>query len=161
MHSNSSNDTHCLRDLSLVQFIDLAVYEAKLRGLLPSWLKLKFLSQDDHCDATYAQIGAIDSFSNCVHLFLGPACDYCVGKYCIPRIYQQFHMFKRKYDFFNSAAVGRVVKFFGAPLITTGGFTFDFTQKKTECKDEYFMTTRVGNLAFRDLANFFIALMNR
>ncbi|KAG6800743.1 atrial natriuretic peptide receptor 1 isoform X1 [Apis mellifera caucasica] len=117
--------------------LDLAVYEAKLRGLLPSWLKLKFLSQDDHCDATYAQIGAIDSFSNCVHLFLGPACDYCV------------------------AAVGRVVKFFGAPLITTGGFTFDFTQKKTECKDEYFMTTRVGNLAFRDLANFFIALMNR
>lgn len=59
---------------------DLALHEARSRGLLPPWLKLKFLSQDDHCDATYAQIGAIDSFSNCVHLFLGPACDYCVGK---------------------------------------------------------------------------------
>ncbi|KAK9308862.1 hypothetical protein QLX08_001278 [Tetragonisca angustula] len=117
--------------------LDLAIFEARSRGLLPRWLKLKFLSQDDHCDATYAQIGAIDSFSNCVHLFLGPACDYCV------------------------AAVGRVVKFFGAPLITTGGFTFDFTEKKTECKDEYFMTTRIGNVAFRDLANFFVALMNR
>ncbi|XP_043518997.1 atrial natriuretic peptide receptor 1-like isoform X2 [Frieseomelitta varia] len=117
--------------------LDLAIFEARSRGLLPHWLKLKFLSQDDHCDATYAQIGAIDSFSNCVHLFLGPACDYCV------------------------AAVGRVVKFFGAPLITTGGFTFDFTEKKTECKDEYFMTTRIGNVAFRDLANFFVALMNR
>ncbi|KOX79706.1 Atrial natriuretic peptide receptor 1 [Melipona quadrifasciata] len=116
---------------------DLAIFEARSRGLLPHWLKLQFLSQDDHCDATYAQIGAIDSFSNCVHLFLGPACDYCV------------------------AAVGRVVKFFGAPLITTGGFTFDFTEKKTECKDEYFMTTRIGNMAFRDLANFFVALMNR
>ncbi|CAK9824817.1 Atrial natriuretic peptide receptor 1 [Anthophora retusa] len=117
--------------------LDLAVYEARSRGLLPHWLKLEFLPQDDHCDAMYAQIGAIDSFSNCVHLFLGPACDYCV------------------------AAVGRVVKFFGAPLITTGGFTFDFTEKKTECKDEYFMTTRIGNVAFRDLANFFVALMNR
>ncbi|OAD52020.1 Atrial natriuretic peptide receptor 1 [Eufriesea mexicana] len=117
--------------------LDLAVYEARARNLLPYWLKLKFLSQDDHCDATYAQIGAIDSFSNCVHLFLGPACDYCV------------------------AAVGRVVKFFGSPLITTGGFTFDFTEKKTECKDEYFMTTRIGNVAFRDLANFIVALMNR
>lgn len=81
----------------------------------------------------------------------------------IPRIRQQicFVCSKGSTIFFNSAAVGRVVKFFGAPLITTGGFTFDFTQKKTECKDEYFMTTRVGNLAFRDLANFFIALMNR
>ncbi|XP_070155769.1 atrial natriuretic peptide receptor 1 isoform X3 [Polyergus mexicanus] len=85
----------------------------------------------------YAQIGAIDSFSHCVHLFLGPACDYCV------------------------AVVGRVVKFFGAPLITTGGFTFDFTEKKVECKDEYFMTTRIGNLAFRDIAKFFVAIMDR
>ncbi|XP_071865791.1 atrial natriuretic peptide receptor 1 isoform X2 [Bombus fervidus] len=117
--------------------LDLAVYEARSRGLLPYWLKLKFLPQDDHCDAMYAQSGAIDSFLNCVHLFLGPACDYCV------------------------ASVGRVVKFFGSPLITTGGFTYDFTEKKTECKDEYFMTTRIGNVAFRDLANFFVALMNR
>jgi len=53
------------------------------------------------------------------------------------------------------------VKFFGAPLITTGGFTFDFTEKKVECKDEYFMTTRIGNLAFRDIANFFVTVMDR
>ncbi|XP_078038727.1 atrial natriuretic peptide receptor 1 [Augochlora pura] len=127
-------------DISLpkvLPVLDLAKNDAKSRGLLPPWLKLKFLPQNDHCDAMYAQIGAIDSFSNCVHLFLGPACDYCV------------------------AAVGRVVKFFGVPLITTGGFTFDFTEKKTECKDEYFMTTRIGSLAFSDLANFFVGLMNR
>ncbi|KAM0730711.1 Atrial natriuretic peptide receptor 1 [Formica fusca] len=127
-------------DISLpkvLPVLDLAVYEARSRNLLPYWLKLKFLQQDDHCDAMYAQIGAIDSFSHCVHLFLGPACDYCV------------------------AVVGRVVKFFGAPLITTGGFTFDFTEKKVECKDEYFMTTRIGNLAFRDIAKFFVAIMDR
>ncbi|XP_025266897.1 atrial natriuretic peptide receptor 1 isoform X2 [Camponotus floridanus] len=127
-------------DISLpkvLPVLDLAVNEAKSRNLLPSWLKLEFLPQDDHCDAMYAQIGAIDSFSHCVHLFLGPACDYCV------------------------AVVGRVVKFFGAPLITTGGFTFDFTEKKVECKDEYFMTTRIGNLAFRDIAEFFVTIMNR
>nr|XP_012146921.1 PREDICTED: atrial natriuretic peptide receptor 1-like isoform X4 [Megachile rotundata] len=127
-------------DISLpkvLPVLDLAVYEARSRGLLPYWLKLTFLSQDDHCDAMYAQIAAIDSFSNCVHLVLGPACDYCV------------------------AAVGRVVKFFGTPLITTGGFTFDFTQNKTECKDEYFMTTRIGNLAFRDIAKLIVAVMDR
>lgn len=62
---------------------------------------------------------------------------------------------------FLSAVVGRVMKFLGAPLITTGGFTFDFTEKKVECKDEYFMTTRIGNLAFRDIAKFFVAIMDR
>ncbi|XP_046432627.1 atrial natriuretic peptide receptor 1 isoform X3 [Neodiprion fabricii] len=116
---------------------DLAVYDARARGLLPSWLNLTFLPQDDHCDATYAQIGAFDSYSNCVHLFLGPACDYSV------------------------AVVGRVAKFLGAPLITTGGFTFDFTQRKKECSDEYYMTLRTGSLAFRDLSKFFIAIMDR
>lgn len=64
-------------------------------------------------------------------------------------------------EFFCVAVVGRVVKFLGAPLITTGGFTFDFTEKKVECKDEYFMTTRIGNLAFRDIAEFFVTIMNR
>ncbi|XP_018313431.1 atrial natriuretic peptide receptor 1 isoform X3 [Mycetomoellerius zeteki] len=125
-------------DISLpkvLPVLDLAVYEARSRNLLPHWLDMKFLPQDDHCDAMYAQIGAIDSYSHCVHLFLGPACDYCV------------------------AVVGRVVKFLGAPLITTGGFTFDFTEKKVDCKDEYFMTTRIGNLAFRDIAKFFVAIM--
>ncbi|KAI4496755.1 hypothetical protein M0804_000565 [Polistes exclamans] len=58
------------------------------------------------------------------------------------------------------ANVGRVVKFFGAPLITTGGFTFDFTVPKKECKDEYFMTTRVGTVSFRDISKFFIEIMN-
>ena len=62
---------------------------------------------------------------------------------------------------FLSAVVGRVVKFLGAPLITTGGFTFDFTEKKVDCKDEYFMTTRIGSLAFRDIAKFFVAIMEQ
>ncbi|XP_011693285.1 PREDICTED: atrial natriuretic peptide receptor 1-like isoform X1 [Wasmannia auropunctata] len=126
-------------DISLpkvLPVLDLAEYEARSRNLLPYWLKLKFVAQDDHCDAMYAQIGAVDSYAHCVHLFLGPACDYCV------------------------AVVGRVVKFLGAPLITTGGFTYDFTEKKVDCKDEYFMTTRIGSLAFRDIAKFFVAIMD-
>lgn len=68
-------------DISLpkvMPVLDLAVYDTRARGLLPHWLNLKFLPQDDHCDAMYAQITAIDSYSDCVHLFLGPACDYCV-----------------------------------------------------------------------------------
>lgn len=75
-------------------------------------------------------------------------------------------VFKFSFDFYDrqtldlfSAVVGRAVKFLGTPLITTGGFTFDFTEQKKECKDEYFMTTRVGNLAFRDIAQFLIAII--
>lgn len=65
--------------MSSFSFTDLAKDEAKSRNLLPDWLTLKFLPQDDHCDAMYAQLGTIDKYAHCVHLFLGPACDYCVG----------------------------------------------------------------------------------
>ncbi|KAK0098297.1 hypothetical protein PV326_009798 [Microctonus aethiopoides] len=116
--------------------LDLAVYHARAEKIFPSWLQLTFLPQDDHCDATYAQIAAIDSYAECVHLFLGPACDYSV------------------------ASVGRAVKFLNAPLITTGAFTFDFTEKKTACPDEYFMTTRVGSLAFRGISDVFLSVMD-
>lgn len=54
--------------------------KARYQSLLPDWLQLKFLPANDRCDATYAQIAAIDSYANCVHLFLGPTCEYCVGK---------------------------------------------------------------------------------
>ncbi|XP_063981286.1 atrial natriuretic peptide receptor 1 isoform X3 [Diachasmimorpha longicaudata] len=117
--------------------LDLAVSNARKQRLLPDWLQLTFIPSDDRCDATYAQIAAIDSYANCVHLFLGPACDYCV------------------------ANVGRVVKFLNAPLLTTGGFTFDFTNKKTECSDEYYMTTRIGGVGFRDISLAFLAVMDR
>uniref|UniRef100_A0A0C9PWJ7 NPR1_3 protein n=1 Tax=Fopius arisanus TaxID=64838 RepID=A0A0C9PWJ7_9HYME len=117
--------------------LDLAVSDARRQKLLPDWLKLTFILSDDRCDATYAQIAAIDSYANCVHLFLGPACDYCV------------------------ANVGRVVKFLNAPLLTTGGFTIDFTNKKTECSDEYYMTTRIGSVGFRDIGLAFLAVMDR
>ncbi|XP_014203598.1 atrial natriuretic peptide receptor 1-like [Copidosoma floridanum] len=121
---------------AVMPVLEMGVAEARSLGLLPPWLKLKFIPQDDDCDATYAQIGALDSFSKCVHVFFGPTCDYCV------------------------ASVGRISKFLGAPLITTGGFTFDFTERKADCRDEYFMTVRVGMLAFRDVALFLIDLMD-
>lgn len=75
-------------------FTELAEYEARSRDLLPYWLKLKFLPKDDRCDATYAQIGAIDSYTQCAHLFLGPACDYCVGTSfkILLLIFAEFHL---------------------------------------------------------------------
>ncbi|XP_044585548.1 atrial natriuretic peptide receptor 1-like isoform X3 [Cotesia glomerata] len=129
-----------LFDISLYKVmpvLDLAVSRLKALKILPNWLELKLLPKDDHCDATYAQIAAIDSYAECVHLFFGPACDYCV------------------------ANVGRVAKFLNAPLITTGGFTFDFTESKIVCSDEYFMTTRIGTLSFRDISNVFVSVMDR
>ncbi|XP_074116091.1 atrial natriuretic peptide receptor 1 isoform X4 [Cotesia typhae] len=129
-----------LFDISLYKVmpvLDLAASRLKALKILPNWLELKLLPKDDHCDATYAQIAAIDSYAECVHLFFGPACDYCV------------------------ANVGRVAKFLNAPLITTGGFTFDFTESKIVCSDEYFMTTRIGTLSFRDMSNVFVSVMDR
>lgn len=43
----------------------------------------------------------------------------------------------------------------GIPLITPGGFTFDFTKKKTECGDEFFMLVNSGQFEYRSLAEFF------
>ncbi|XP_031787909.1 atrial natriuretic peptide receptor 1 isoform X3 [Nasonia vitripennis] len=132
-----NNSKYEISLMKVMPVLDLAVAKARSLGLLPYWLKLTFFPQDDGCDATYAQIGAIDSYSSCVHVFFGPACDYCV------------------------ASVGRITKFLNAPLITTGGFTYDFTEKKVTCADEYFMTVRMGALSFRDIAFVFIDQMKR
>ncbi|CAG5087893.1 Similar to NPR1: Atrial natriuretic peptide receptor 1 (Homo sapiens) [Cotesia congregata] len=132
---SSCRETKLARDCEAL--CNLAASRLKALKILPNWLELKLLPKDDHCDATYAQIAAIDSYAECVHLFFGPACDYCV------------------------ANVGRVAKFLNAPLITTGGFTFDFTESKIVCSDEYFMTTRIGTLSFRDMSNVFVSVMDR
>ncbi|KOB77479.1 Receptor guanylate cyclase [Operophtera brumata] len=63
-----------------------------------------------------------------------------------------------------SASVARITKFLGStglPIITTGGFTFDFVKPKVTCKDEFYMLVRAGPLGFEDLAHFIIDLMRQ
>ncbi|KAL0818845.1 hypothetical protein ABMA28_008165 [Loxostege sticticalis] len=59
-------------------------------------------------------------------------------------------------------SVARITKFLGStgtPLITTGGFTFDFVKPKQTCEDEFYMMVRAGPVGFKDLAYFLIDLM--
>lgn len=61
------------------------------------------------------------------------------------------------------APVSRIVKYFrtdGTPLITVGGYTFDFVQNKMTCDSEYHMLVRVGLLSFETIAEFMVNIMN-
>lgn len=61
------------------------------------------------------------------------------------------------------AAVSRIVKYFrndGTPLLTVGGYTFDFSQNKTTCDNEYHMLLRVGLLSFQTISDFMVQIMN-
>lgn len=61
------------------------------------------------------------------------------------------------------APVSRIVKYFrsdGTPLITVGGYTYDFVQNKTTCDNEYHMLIRVGLLSFQTIADFMVDIMN-
>lgn len=63
-----------------------------------------------------------------------------------------------------SAPVGRIVKYFrqdGTPLITVGGYTFDFAKNKTTCEDEYHQVIRVGLLSFLTVADFTAAIVKK
>lgn len=63
-----------------------------------------------------------------------------------------------------SAPVSRIAKYFrqdGTPLITVGGYTFDFVQNKTTCENEYHMLIRVGLLNFQTIADFTVAMMKK
>jgi hypothetical protein len=55
--------------------------------------------------------------------------------------------------------VGRIVKFWGIPLVTAGGMTFDYTNKKTTCDSEFHMLVSVGQTSFRVLSYFIIRIM--
>lgn len=62
------------------------------------------------------------------------------------------------------APVSRIVKYFrsdGTPLITVGGYTFDFVQNKTTCENEYHMLIRVGLLSFQTISDFMVEIMKK
>lgn len=63
-----------------------------------------------------------------------------------------------------SAPVSRIAKYFrqdGTPLITVGGYTYDFVQNKTTCENEYHMLIRVGLLSFETIADFTVDIMKK
>ena len=53
--------------------------------------------------------------------------------------------------FLISAPVARMLKFYNLPLLTAGGFIFDFRKPKKEPSDEFHLLTRTG-FDFKDQA---------
>lgn len=54
------------------------VYEL---GLIPPEIKFKWLFYDDRCEPSYSTIISMDAYAkDCVHLLLGPICEYAIGK---------------------------------------------------------------------------------
>lgn len=54
-----------------------------------------------------------------------------------------------------------MMKFWNAPLLTTGGFTNDFSMDKRDPKSKYFLLVRTGTLAFQALADMVVSVLNR
>ncbi|XP_018320672.1 atrial natriuretic peptide receptor 1-like isoform X2 [Agrilus planipennis] len=114
---------------------------ARNMGLFPPNTIIKYYKYDDQCNQEYATLGALYSYTEaCIHVMFGLICDYCL------------------------ASAGRIVKFlgnYGTPLITPGGFVFDFTQQKISCTDEYYMILNSGMVDYRSLSEFFLFIMQK
>lgn len=46
-------------------------------------------------------------------------------------------------------------------MISVGGSTYDFEQKKTDCGDEFYMLLRTGTLSFESLSELTINVMKQ
>jgi hypothetical protein len=62
-------------------------------------------------------------------------------------------------DIYVAAPVGRIVKFWGIPLVTAGGMTHDYSENKTTCDSEFHMLVSVGYTSFRVMSYFIIRIM--
>lgn len=63
----------------------------------------------------------------------------------------------------STAPVSRIVKYFrndGTPLLTSGGYVFDFVRPKATCDDEYHLLVRTGLLSFQAVAESVVDVMD-
>ncbi|XP_029343212.1 atrial natriuretic peptide receptor 3 isoform X1 [Acyrthosiphon pisum] len=119
--------------------LDIAVRDLYAKGILRETdVTFKFMQKDDKCEDIEAMRSGFELIINGrVDLFLGPTCDYGVD------------------------LVARMIKFWNAPLLTTGGFTNDFSLDKRDPKSKYFLLVRTGTLDFQDIADVVLSVLNR
>lgn len=73
-----------------------------------------------------------------------------------------WHLHCSSSKIFLAASVSRIAKYFyndGMNIITAGGFSYDFEEKKTNCGDQFHMLTRAGVMSFERIASFTAHLM--
>ncbi|KAF5272833.1 hypothetical protein FQR65_LT00429 [Abscondita terminalis] len=127
--------------VNMAQAIDTlreAEAAAKDQGLISKDAVINFVEFDDKCSqATATIMGLNASVDYCVHLMIGSICDFC------------------------TASLGRTSKMLGThgvPLITPGGFSFEFTRQKNQCEDEMYMVINSGLVDYRSFAEFFVKI---
>jgi hypothetical protein len=64
-------------------------------------------------------------------------------------------------NIYVAAPVGRIVKFWGIPLVTAGGMTQDYSRNKTTCDSEFHMLVSVGHTSFRVMSRFIVSIMKK
>lgn len=125
--------------------------------ILPDRVKISWMRYDDKCDVAVSTISVMDAYTkDCSHFVIGPSCEYCVCKSPTPS-----HKVRHVKSSFP-ASVSRIAKYFyndGLNIITAGGFSYDFEEKKTSCNDQFHMLTRAGTLSFERIASFTAHLM--
>ncbi|XP_017784282.1 PREDICTED: atrial natriuretic peptide receptor 2-like [Nicrophorus vespilloides] len=121
--------------------LQLAEKFTKNSGILPQDLTVNFSIYNDQCKQGYATVAAVDAYTDhCSHVIFGPVCDYC------------------------TASVGRTVQYlasYGTPLISPGGFSFDFVIEKIKCDQEFFMLVNAGIMDYLSFGEFLYLMMIR
>ncbi|XP_022162984.1 atrial natriuretic peptide receptor 2 isoform X2 [Myzus persicae] len=119
--------------------LDIAVRDLYAKGILRETdVTFRFMQKDDKCEDIEAMRSGFELIINGrVDLFLGPTCDYGVD------------------------LVARMIKFWNAPLLTTGGFTNDFSLDKQDPKSKYFLLVRTGTLDFQDIGDVVVSVLKR
>ncbi|EDW41988.1 GM25745 [Drosophila sechellia] len=125
----------------VLPILKVAEQQIRSKSLIPPHIDFEWLAHDTKCDASLGVIKAMDGIiKQCAQVIFGPVCDYSL------------------------AGVSRITKYFnsqGTPLISVGGSTYDFEEKKTDCNDEFYMLLRTGMLSFETISELTINVMKR
>lgn len=135
--------------------IEMAEERIRRDQILPDRVKISWMRYDDKCDVAVSTISVMDAYTkDCSHFVIGPSCEYCVCESLTP--------YCSSSKIFLAASVSRIAKYFyndGMNIITAGGFSYDFEEKKTNCGDQFHMLTRAGVMSFERIASFTAHLM--
>ena len=101
--------------------LDYAIEGIRNRSLLPSSVHIKISYSDSHCNPKDAPISAFNFYmEHNVDVFFGPVCDYSL------------------------APVARYAPYWNLPVISPGGFAYNFGENKSRADAEFPTLTRVG-----------------
>ena len=101
--------------------LDYAIEGIRNKSLLPTSVKIRISYSDSHCNPKDAPISAFNFYmENNVDVFFGPVCDYSL------------------------APVARYAPYWNLPVISPGGFSYNFGENKSRAEAEYSTLTRVG-----------------